>query len=211
MIKHFLLLSSIAVTLLALPGYSFTFSSKIAVDRNGELKKTLTIECTAQDSLCQQTCEYSSRCEVSETICEDCATSSSAVLRTVFTELPQIYKSELLPIDQKQISQFLKSQRFMTISDDSFLNLFTPENKQELKSQFMHLCFVRNIQSVVLITTIDQQNHIDQLVGVLCQDELGQSVLLPTQYNSLFTDKKINYWSLPDQMPLNLKLIRELQ
>lgn len=203
--KVILIFSVLVSIYLPLSAQAFSFSSQISVSAAGELTKTLNLQCSPKDTLCLKTCDNAYLCQIPETFCEDCATASSAILHTVFTDLTRVFKSELIAIDQNQISQFLKTQKFMTLSHDSFLNLFTPENKQEIKAQFESLCYTKNVQTSLLLTTLNEQNQIDQLVGIICQDQKGQSVILPMQFNPLFSKKRIEYWSLPTEAPLKLK------
>lgn len=193
---------SFSLIFLSLQAIAFSASSNIKIGPNGELLKTLSLECSPRDSLCDQTCGNPNQCQIPETICEDCATESSALLHTIFTDLPRVFTSEFSSVDQSQVSQFLKTKKFMTLSDDSFLNLFTPEKRSEIKTQFESLCYIQKISSALLLTTLNEQNQIDQLVGVICEDQKGQSVVLPMQFNPLFSNKRIYFWpTTPDGDP----------
>jgi len=199
------LLMAFSLIFLSLQAIAFSASSKITVSSIGELLKTLSLECSPRDSICQQTCGNPNNCQIPETICEDCATESSALLHTIFTDLPRVFKSEFLAVDQTQVSQFFKTKKFMTLSHDSFLNLFTPEKKNEIKAQFESLCYIQNVGSALLLTTLNEQNQIDQLVGVICRDQKGQSAVLPMQYNPMFSNKRIYFWSTTPDDDLQLK------
>lgn len=201
---------TLALMLFSFSTHAFIFSSQMTVNSLGELSKTLNIQCSSHDNFCYQTCGNKSQCVITETFCEDCATASSAILHTVFTDLSRVFKSELTTVDQIHLSQFFQTKKFMTLSHDSFLNLFTPEKKIEIKREFESLCYIQNIQSVLLITTLNEQNQIDQLVGAICQDQKGQSVVLPMQYNPLFSNKRIYFWPENDDMQLNLKRSEKL-
>jgi hypothetical protein len=200
----------LSVFLIGLQSEAFSLSSQIAVNTSGELTKTLNLQCESRDILCEETCGHPSLCQIPETFCEDCATASSAILHTVFTDIDKVFKSEFAAIDQAQFSQFFKTKKFLTLAHDSFLNLFTPEKKLEIKAQFESLCYIQNVRSSMLLTTLTEENQVDQLVGVICQDQKGQSVILPIQFNPLFSNKGINFWSNPNDAPLKLKMAEEL-
>jgi hypothetical protein len=186
MIFSFLSLNTTALAL--------ELKSKIAVDPTGEIEKFLEVSCSTKDNhFCQQLCQNPITCKVPEVLCEDCVTQKSQLIYTVFTDVNSIFKADILFIEPVQLMGFLKNSKFISIPNDLFINMFTPEKKEALKKEFEKLCYI-NVQSATLLATVNEQNQAEELVGVVCQDNLG-SVVLPISLNPEFSNQQSDFWT----------------
>lgn len=179
---------------LSLQTTALELKSKIAVDSSGEIEKFLEVSCSTKDnSFCQQLCQNPTTCKVPEVLCEDCVTQKSQLIYTVFTDVNSIFKADVLFIEPVQLMGFLKNSKFISIPNDLFINMFTPEKKEALKKEFEKLCYI-NVQSATLLATVNEKNQAEELVGVVCQDNLG-SVVLPISLNPEFSNKENDFWA----------------
>ncbi len=182
------------LSFLSLQSLALEMKSKILVNGNGEIEKFLEVSCTTKDNnFCQQLCENPVTCKVPEVLCEDCVTQKSQLIYTVFTDVNSIFKANVLFIEPVQLMGFLKNSKFISIPNDLFINMFTPEKKEALKKEFEKLCYI-NVQSATLLATVNEQNQAEELVGVICQDNLG-SVVLPISLNPEFSNKETDFWT----------------
>jgi len=187
------ILSILFFSVLSLQIQALEMKSKISADASGEIQKYLEVVCSSKDNgFCQQLCTNPAICKVSEVLCEDCVTQKSQLIYSVFTDVNSIFKANILFVDQIQLIGFLKSTKFISIPNDLFINMFTPEKKEFLKKEFEKLCYI-NVQSATLLATVNEKNQADELVGVICQDNIG-SVVLPISLNPEFSNQQSDFW-----------------
>ena len=167
--------------------------SKISADASGEIQKYLEVLCTTKDNgFCQQLCTNPVICQVPEVLCEDCVTQKSQLMYTIFTDVNSIFKANILFVEPVQLMGFLKNTKFISIPNDLFINMFTPEKKEILKKEFEKLCYI-HVESATLLATVNEKNQAEELVGVICQDTMG-SVVLPVSLNPEFTSQQSDFW-----------------
>ena len=188
-IGPFLLLMGIAFQ-----SHAVMLKSELKMDAEHELQKVLMVQCVAGETFCQELCNEKSLCSIPETICEDCASQSSPLVKMLFTGINSIFKNDSGAIATRQLSAFLKTQKFMTISHDSMLNNTNPEDKEKIKIQFEQLCNGIQTQTPLLISTLNERNHVEQIVGILCQDSTGELHSFALRMNPLYSDKSVRYW-----------------
>ena len=166
--------------------------SKMSLSDSGELSKYLEVTCTNNTTTCQQLCGNQSICQIPEVLCEDCVSQKSQLMYTIFTDVNSIFKADIMFISEQQLIGFLQKRRFISIPHDIFINMFTPEKKELLKKEFEKLCYI-NVQSATLLATVNEKNQADELVGVICKDNMG-SVVLPMQLNPEFSKQESQFW-----------------
>ncbi len=211
---HKLILTLLLITFSA-TGWAIDYNSKLEITSNGEISKYLEVTCNKDEStFCSRLCANNSTCSIPETLCQDCATQKSQLMYTIFTDINSMFKSSSQSIQEAQIVNFLKTQRFLSITSDSILNWVTPENRDSLKIEFNKLCSNNAIDSTLLVT-VDSQNQADQLVGIVCRNN-QQASIAPVSLNPEYSLQNTNFWGLVNNQianeteTLKLKLSTEL-
>lgn len=189
------IITVILLTILTASAQAIEIKSKIALLTSNEVQKFLEVRCDQKNSgFCENLCANAASCEIPEIICEECVSQKSQMMYTVFNGVESIFKANIMNVEEAQLLNFLKTKKFMSIPHDTFLNMFTPQKKEQLKKEFEKLCLI-NVQSAVLLATIDEKNQADELVGVICQDTMG-SVVLPVEMNANFSQQQAqNFWN----------------
>ncbi|MBC7464986.1 MAG: hypothetical protein H7256_03250 [Bdellovibrio sp.] len=177
----------------SLPAFSYQLRSQIAINQSNELDKRLIMTCLNGETVCQDTCNIANGCILQETICEDCASAKSQLLRTMVTDIKSIFKTDPMFVESVLVSKFFREKKFMTISYDTFLNFFTPEKKDQIKADFESLCYV-DVDSAMMLVTLDEKNQMEDLVGTICHDRLGYSSILPMELHPNFSNKTLDFW-----------------
>ena len=204
--KNLIVLLTVFTSLNAFSSYQIR--SQLATIENNEIEKRLILTCSAEETICQQTCNIQKGCILKEVICEDCATQQSQLLHTVLTDVKSKFSTDAKFVNNDYVADFFKSKKFMTVSYDSFLNYFTPEKKEELKKTYESLCYA-TADGAMMLLTINDNNQLEDLVGTICHYSNGRSLVLPIELNSDFSNKSINYWDRLD--PLKLRFDFELK
>jgi uncharacterized protein YlbG (UPF0298 family) len=175
---------------------AITIRSQISLTDSGELRKYLEISCESHEaSFCQHLCNAEKVCEVPEKLCRDCLTSKSQVFFSVFNELNSTFKSNFAPVSNNKLLYFLKNNNFLSLPHDIFLNMFNPENKEILRKEFEQLCYIK-VTDAILLATLNSQKQIEDIVGVICTDMQGTSLVLPVKLNPIFANSKSDFWDL---------------
>jgi hypothetical protein len=210
------LILTLLLTTFSISGWAIDYNSKLEISSNGEINKYLEVTCNKNEStFCSRLCANESSCAIPETLCQDCTTQKSQLMYTIFTDINSMFKSSSQSIQDAQVVQFLKTQKFLTITSDSFLNWVTPENKDALKLEFNKLCSNTAIDSTLLVT-VDNQNQADQLVGIVCRNN-QQASIAPVTLNPEYSLQNSNFWGVVNHQiaaeteTLKLKLSIELQ
>jgi hypothetical protein len=191
--KKLILLTTLFVSNLM---FGFTIQSKITVSITGEIEKYLEMNCNPlrKDSTCLQLCTNQVKCVIPEVICQDCGTKQSQLMYSIFTDVNTLFKSDTKMVDTNSVISFLKNKKFISIPPDLFINMINPEKKDVLKVEFEKLCPTK-VNNAILLATVNEQNKADQLVGVICNDNIG-STLLPIQLNPDFSNAKSDFWDI---------------
>lgn len=192
--SYLTIISIIIFTAISSISFAYEIKTALLLNSNNEVEKQLTMTCKESDVLCLQTCQDQKKCVLPETFCEDCATQKSQVFSMLFTDIESILKTNIVFIDQTVVAEFFKQKKFMTVRYDSFLNYLNPEKKMEIKSKLESLCYV-SVHEAYVLTTLDDNNNLNDIVGVFCQDKTNQTVLLPTFFNPLFSKKSMDFWN----------------
>ncbi len=152
------------------------FESVVGFSDSQVLEKSIVISCTANDKICVETCGNSHYCKVIESICEDCATIKNQTLYWAYVEKKKLFQiDEIYDIGAHKASLFFKNEKFISLTAHSFLNILTPENKQQLDIEFNNLCGPHS-ENTIILGTVSADSKLDQLVGIICHNEFGGTI-----------------------------------
>lgn len=209
------IISIFFLSMITLQTQGVELKSKLALGPAGEFQKFLEVSCAANDKpICNEVCNNDVLCKVPEVLCADCITQKSQLMYSIFTDVNSIFKANMMFIDTAQLIGFLKNKKFLSIPPDLFINMFTPEKKELLKKEFEQLCYI-HVESATLLTTVNENNQVDEIVGVICKDTMG-SVVLPITLNPEFSNEQTDFWQKLNTelgLPINnlkLKMTTEL-
>jgi hypothetical protein len=187
------ILPLILVIISSLNVSALEIQSQLSVQPSGEIEKFLDVTCQKnQKDFCEQLCSSDTYCKIPEILCEDCVTQKSQLMYSLFTDVNSIFKADIMFIEPVQLIGFLKNRKFISIPHDLFINMFTPEKKDQLKKEFEKLCYI-NVENAILLATVNENNQATDLVGVVCKDTMG-SVVLPVTLNPEFSNNQPDFW-----------------
>lgn len=152
------------------------FESVVGFSDNQVLEKSIIISCTVNDNICMETCGNSHYCRVKESICEDCATIKNQTLYWAYVEKKKLFQvDESYDVGTQKASLFFKNEKFISLTAHSFLNILTPENKQQLEIEFNNVCGA-HFENTIILGTVSADSKLDQLVGIICHNEFGGTI-----------------------------------
>lgn len=177
----------------SLPAFSYQLRSQLELNDSNELYKRVIMTCLNGETVCEDTCGVAKGCILPETICKDCASMANDDLRTMLTNVKMKFTTDPMFVESALVSKFFKEKKFMTVAYDTFLNFINPEDKEKIKATYESLCYV-DVDSAMLLVTIDENEKLDKLVGTICHDRLGYSSILPMESNPNFSNKTLDFW-----------------
>lgn len=185
---------------------AFLIESVTDFNAQGDVIKNLTFTCEKNEIFCKSLCEVKAHCVIPETICQDCMSPKEQVVYSAFNEITTYLNTELSGISDPLMIYFLKNRKFMSITHNSFLNYFNPEEQSEVQKSFNQLCHIKNPQQSFLIASINQNKGIEAIVGIACTDAFGKTSIFPMINNPNFSGQQSNYWqNLAQQARVNIQ------
>lgn len=173
---------------------AFNIESLTDFNAQGDIIKNLTITCEKDDTFCISLCEAKDQCVIPETICQDCMSPKEQVVYSAFNEITTYLNTELSGISNQLVIYFFKNRQFMSITHNSFLNYFNPEEQSEVQKSFNQLCRIKSPRQSFLIATINPNKGIEAIVGIACTDAFGKTSIFPMINNPNFTGTQSNFW-----------------
>lgn len=203
-------LAIIIMTLfLAVTGHAYRIETQVGENDQQEISKLTVVRCSASEKFCQNLCGETNECSIPETVCNACVSNRDQKLRTIFTEAAYIFRAEAFGIDDSQLIKFLRIGKYLLIPPDYFLNIFNPGRVERIAESFAALC-PGGSSSALIIGTLNEDNELDQYVGVICQSVLGNSQIFPLSYNPEVSKERLSFW-LPVNQQIQEQVTDSLQ
>ncbi len=174
--------------------YSAQFKSDLKFDLLTGLSKKLIITCDNQEQLCTELCAKQDACHFEETLCADCGTEKSQEVHMIYNQLDNYIEATSQIVSSHDLGYFLNNKKFLTISYDFFLNYFNPESSSDLALVFNNICKTQSVNNLILVEIEEQKNTISSIVGAICTDEHGFSLLRNITLNSNYSTESDHYW-----------------
>ena len=187
-------MSQILLTLLILltnfVSQAATFSTDVTISRSRDIVHRLNVTCSLGEEFCDLLCQNQASCVIEQKSCVDCVSQTYRLFKTIFTELNQTFVART---DQgastSDLIEFLRHERWMVLSHDSFYNAFTPEHIEKNKFAFNSMCPGSSRRSdTLLIVKLDSANRPENISHVICQSESGTSAY-GVQFHPELTDQ----------------------
>jgi hypothetical protein len=175
-------------------GYAFQIESITDFDASGDIVKNLKFNCRANEIFCQNLCENKTECTIAETICQDCMSPKEQVVYSAFNEITTYLKTDLMGLSDTLITHFFKTRKFISLTHNSFLNYFNPEEQESIQKTFNSLCRIKSPQKSLLLAVVNENKSIQAIIGAACTDQTGNTVILPMINNPNFTAQPSNFW-----------------
>ncbi|MFN7455599.1 MAG: hypothetical protein ACK5RO_13200 [Pseudobdellovibrionaceae bacterium] len=150
---------------------AWTMTSKNTKAADGSYFQKHTYLCDFEDqNFCRDLCGDPLVCERVENDCTSCAGSSSQFLRTLFTRADQYYTANPTVLNQQELIQFLKNERYVILSPRSLYNYYRPWNSPDLQKNFLNFCPANSIEAQFIVG-LDGRNIPAHFDYVLCTSE----------------------------------------
>jgi hypothetical protein len=161
-----------ALTLfIACSSNAWTMSSRNSKSSDGSYSQEHSYLCDLDDqNFCRDLCGDPLICARVENDCTSCAGSSSQFLRTLFSRADQYYTVIPQALDQQEIIQFLKNERYVILNPRSIYNYYRPWNSPELQKNFMNFCPAGSTEAQFIVG-LDGRNIPAHFDYVFCTSE----------------------------------------
>lgn len=141
----------------------------------GQYAKATKVVCDGNEkAACQEICKKDSSCQRVEPFCRNCAGTTSALLRQLFTEISKLYKVKGEIKDRTALLQYLSKEQYVLIDVKSVFNYYTPVGDEEFLQDLHSFCG-SDAGNSLLAVTLDSVNQPRELKYVLCKNQRNQT------------------------------------
>lgn len=191
------LLSVILMSLFGLTTQAALYTTSVKITPAREIKHYLNVSCGPGEEFCERLCQNQNDCAIEQLSCVDCVSQTYRLFKTIFTELNETFKAQ---IDRREsmveMVEFLRHDRWVALSYDSFYNTFTPEHAEKNKMAFNALCpgSDRDGQSLqkadaLLLVKLDSNRRPERISHLICQSNRGTAAYgVDYKYNEIRSD-----------------------
>lgn len=158
-----------------------TYATSVKMTPAREIKHFLNVSCSAGEELCEMLCQNQNVCAIEQVACVDCVSQTYRLFKTIFTELNENFKAQI--DDRKSMVdmvEFLRHDRWLALSYDSFYNTFTPEHADKNKIAFNSMCpgSDREIQPLqktdaLILVKLDSALRPEKISHLICPSKRG--------------------------------------
>lgn len=159
----------------------FTYKNK-----SEELVNITVVHCNENEAnLCQYMCGRKEWCSREELQCTNCAGPNDLFLRLLFTRIQDnfVVTDEVWP--NSNMIVYLADEYYVLVNYQSVFNFYKSWGSQEIQMDFQTFCPAGDEEPIFIIS-LNEKNQPQDVVGVVCSDEHGQS------YVRVIRDKNIN-------------------
>ena len=190
--KYILLLSMFVVH----HAFGMSFQSISEFNSNNEFQKSLKVNCDVNNYMfCEHLCNNKAMCVIAEPLCQDCVTIKNQSLYSAYLDGQSIFEVDQdIPVTKNLLIEFLKNEKFISLTFDSVLNILNPEKKEQIKVEFNKLCGPNSRNSVLFASLNQETKSIDRITGIMCQNRKDVK-FKPVKVNSNFSKEPNLYWN----------------
>ncbi len=164
------------------------FSTNVKMTAARDIKHTLKVACESGEEFCELLCQKKNECIVEQYSCVDCISQTFRLFKTIFTDLNQSFNTQL---DQKvsplDLIEFLRHERWIVLSHDSYYNTFTPEHVVKNQRSFNLMCpglaRAQTMSDALIVVKLDSANRAEKISHVICPSPKG-STTFGVEFNS---------------------------
>ena len=125
----------------------------------------------------------------------DCTSEKSHEMNSIYAHpADEYFQSTKTNVSDDIFSYFLRNKKIMTISNDLFLNYYSPELSEKISVIFNNICGNNSNNNMMVAEINENSNNIESLPGIICIDSDKNAQIQALIFNPKYSLQKNEFW-----------------